>query len=231
MDACCPSGGSQRHEHTPCSLPAACPSTGCAAVFLSFVTDCGTILPTMLGVPADHFSAFATSCGELTLPPGPPVPDDDEDAQGNSPFVTLLTYSIPGLVLVGGYCLKAELQRGTSCIPLEDRATKATDAKVLTTTARHHRVRMTSCYDGATGHGQSPPLEADLDTGQPKNRQIPKQPLHTIYDDENGANPEAARVVRLESLRSRADAREEMKAAHDNEGEGNSAATPQLASP
>ena len=69
MDACCPAtgGGHRRSLQASCSLPATCPSAGCATVFVPFMADCDAMLSTVPGLPIDQYRSFAASCGELML--------------------------------------------------------------------------------------------------------------------------------------------------------------------
>lgn len=137
MDACCPSGSD---DNRSCSLQADCPSAACAAVFLSFTIDCKGILPTMPSVPADQFHSFSNSCRELAGPEAASDPDDQDTSapgESSSGIGTLILYSIPGFVLVVGYCLRAEIQR--------KRADPA-QGTAISSIARP-RVLMTSSYD------------------------------------------------------------------------------------
>ena len=70
MNACCPGndahgGGKRRSLQANCALPATCPSIECAAVFVPYFEDCGTMLGASPSVPMDEFRDFYSSCQEL----------------------------------------------------------------------------------------------------------------------------------------------------------------------
>ena len=69
MDACCPDiddeDGHRRSLQGICELPSACPSTQCAAVFMSYMADCDSALSELPGLPVERFRALNTSCYQL----------------------------------------------------------------------------------------------------------------------------------------------------------------------
>ena len=70
MDACCPAptghgGGHRRFLQADCALPDTCPSADCAASFVSYFDDCGTLLAQLPPAELGQLRGFYTSCQEL----------------------------------------------------------------------------------------------------------------------------------------------------------------------
>jgi hypothetical protein len=68
MAACCPAaatGGHRRFLQADCTLPGTCPSAGCAASFIGYFDDCGTMLAQTGPAELGQLRGFYTSCQEL----------------------------------------------------------------------------------------------------------------------------------------------------------------------
>jgi hypothetical protein len=70
MDACCPAaggggGGHRRFLQADCVLPGTCPTASCAASFVGYFDDCGTLLAQLPAAELGQLRGFYTSCQEL----------------------------------------------------------------------------------------------------------------------------------------------------------------------
>ena len=68
MAACCPAatGGHRRFLQADCTLPGTCPSAACAASFIGYFDDCGTMLAQTGPAELAQLRGFYTSCQELS---------------------------------------------------------------------------------------------------------------------------------------------------------------------